>query len=216
MVIVEIFSMKNLDLVLPYILFVLAFLILLILLVVFWWRIRRYKHYVQAIPSQCSKDLLSVEQVFSRLEKLIINLEDQCHRLETVNKEMKRVLENKLKHLSSEKKDVSLIEAESYLSSQREAESMFMSVKENKLKPVETGEVAYYKAWETECGINFIFANDEKMKKAINNRSSIIEPFCEKVEDSKKPEDADRIIVVESGVLDKDYNVINKVKIKYL
>ena len=82
---------------------------------------------------------------------------------------------------------------------------------------VEAGpeHAVYYRAWRKDGKFYFEFVNNDRTKKAINNRTSIIEPFCEKVESSKSPDDSEMIATITPGLLNDDYTVIDKAKIEY-
>lgn len=84
-----------------------------------------------------------------------------------------------------------------------------------KLKQAEIGDIVYYKAWEDNGKLYFVFVNSERTLKAINNRTTIIEPFCDNVGSVKSPDSADSIEIVQEGVLSSDFQVLEKVKIKY-
>lgn len=82
---------------------------------------------------------------------------------------------------------------------------------------VEAGpeHAVYYRAWKKDGKFFFEFVNNDRTKKAINNRTSIIEPFCEKVESSKSPDDSEMITTISPGLLNDDYTIIDKAKIEY-
>lgn len=84
-----------------------------------------------------------------------------------------------------------------------------------KLKQAEIGDIVYYKAWEDNGKLYFVFVNSERTLKAINNRTTIIEPFCDNVGSVKSPDNADSIEIVQEGVLSSDFQVLEKVRIKY-
>ena len=79
----------------------------------------------------------------------------------------------------------------------------------------EEGYPVYYRAWKERERINFEFVNSDRTKKAINNRSTFIEPFCNKIEDSKLPDESDFIDTITPGILNDDYTVKEKAVIRY-
>ena len=85
-----------------------------------------------------------------------------------------------------------------------------------KLKQAEVGDVVYYRAWQEKGKLYFVFVNSERTLKAINNRTTIIEPFCDNVGSMKSPDNADSIEVVKEGVLDDNFLILERVKIKYI
>lgn len=85
-----------------------------------------------------------------------------------------------------------------------------------RLKKAEIGDIIYYEAWEEKGKLYFVFVNSGRTPKAINNRTTIIEPFCDNVGSIKSPDNADAIEIVKEGVLTNDFQVLEKVKIKYV
>lgn len=79
----------------------------------------------------------------------------------------------------------------------------------------EEGHQVYYKAWKEGERIKFEFVNNDRTKKAINNRSTYIEPFCNKIEDSKLPDESNYIDTITPGILNNDYSVKEKAVIRY-
>jgi len=79
----------------------------------------------------------------------------------------------------------------------------------------EEGYPVYYRAWKERERIKFEFVNSDRTKKAINNRSTFIEPFCNKTEESKFPDESDFIETITPGILNDDYTVKEKAVIRY-
>lgn len=79
----------------------------------------------------------------------------------------------------------------------------------------EDGYPVYYRAWKERERIKFEFVNSDRTKKAINNRSTFIEPFCNKTEKSKFPDESDFIETITPGILNDDYTVKEKAVIRY-
>lgn len=73
----------------------------------------------------------------------------------------------------------------------------------------------YYRAWKEHGKLMFEFVNSDRTKRAINNRTSIIDPFCEKIESSNSPDESEKVISLKPGILNEDYSVNTKVKIEY-
>lgn len=86
-----------------------------------------------------------------------------------------------------------------------------------KLALVESADSAYYRAWTNKNGIIYFefYCSSSRKGKAINNRTSLIEPFCEIQKGSVEPDLAKEIVVKKQGVLNNDYSVNSKVKIQY-
>lgn len=73
----------------------------------------------------------------------------------------------------------------------------------------------YYRAWKEHGKLMFEFVNSDRTKRAINNRTSIIDPFCEKIESSNSPDESEKVISLKPGILNEDFSVNTKVKIEY-
>lgn len=91
-----------------------------------------------------------------------------------------------------------------------------LAVSNKRLVPCEQpSQTPYYHYWEYEGQLFFEFnCEPSKLAKAVNNRSAIINPFCQK--DSNSSEDQSKSIkTVTFGELDKDLKVISKSIISY-
>ncbi len=83
-----------------------------------------------------------------------------------------------------------------------------------KLTIVQSPETAIYRAWDSNGVFAFEFSC-LRTGKAINNRTSVIDPFCEVNELSVDPDMAKDVFVIQCGKLNKDFSLINKVLIQY-
>lgn len=92
---------------------------------------------------------------------------------------------------------------------------IYLTVLEGPLEEASPEHAIYYKAWREKGVLYFVFDNNENTKRAINNRTSIIEPFCEKSASSKSPEESESVFCKEPGILYDDYSVKKKVQIEY-
>ena len=79
----------------------------------------------------------------------------------------------------------------------------------------EESEQTYYRAWRENGQIMFEFVNNDRTRKAINNRTIIIEPFCIKQESSKSPDVSKEIETKTPGILNDDYTLRKKAEIIY-
>lgn len=96
------------------------------------------------------------------------------------------------------------------------AQFTYLSVSEGKLVEVTSGQASYYRAWKHKGRIFFeFFCDPQKVKKAINNRSAIIDPCCVKADSSKEPDNASNIVTIRQGELDNTFKIKTKVTIKY-
>lgn len=95
------------------------------------------------------------------------------------------------------------------------ADYIYLTVMDSKLVVASPSQVSYYRAWEIEGDIFFEFYSD-RTAKAINNRSVIIEPFCDKDPESVPADKATSIETSLCGFLNKDYSINTKTTIKYI
>ena len=163
------------------------------------------------------------------LERKIEELEDEKRKLEEENAsliENVKKLNIELQEHYKKQKVVSVsvnsatVEPVSNLKNQEKkvddiSNIRYLTVLEGPLVEAGPEHVVYYKAWKKGGVIYFEFVNNDRTKKAINNRTSIIDPFCEKVESSKSPDDSEKVITITPGLLDNDYSVIEKARIEY-
>ena len=79
----------------------------------------------------------------------------------------------------------------------------------------EESEQTYYRAWRENGPILFEFVNNDRTRKAINNRTIIVEPFCIKLESSRSPDVSEKIETKTPGILNDDYTLRKKAEIIY-
>lgn len=79
----------------------------------------------------------------------------------------------------------------------------------------EDSEQTYYRAWRENGQLLFEFVNNDRTRKAINNRTIIVEPFCIKLENSKSPDLSEEIETKTPGILNDDYTLRKKAEIIY-
>lgn len=96
-----------------------------------------------------------------------------------------------------------------------DVEYIALTVTDGNLTVASTSQVSYYRAWEIDDDIFYEFYSD-KTAKAINNRSVIIEPFCEKDPDSIPADKASHLETTFYGFLNKDYSIKTKTIIKFI
>lgn len=91
-----------------------------------------------------------------------------------------------------------------------------MAVSEGHLVPHTVGQTYYYHSWEYDGRYFFEFYCDQsKMTKAINNRSVLLEPFCQKEANSASVDEAKSVEIIEYGEIDKEFNIISKSVIRF-
>ena len=83
------------------------------------------------------------------------------------------------------------------------------------LKNLQTPDRANYRAWRCNGILYFEFYSINEEKKAINNRTSIIEPFCDIDNGTIDPDSANYVETKEFGILNDDFTINKKTIIKY-
>lgn len=83
-----------------------------------------------------------------------------------------------------------------------------------RLSIAQSADAAMYRAWKNRDGYAFEFCC-AKTGKAINNRTSVIDPFCEVQTNGIDPDQAKNVNVKKLGSLSSDFRVITKVIIQY-
>ena len=83
-----------------------------------------------------------------------------------------------------------------------------------KLSIAQSADVAMYRAWKSNDIYAFEFCC-AKTGKAINNRTSVIDPFCEIQTNGIDPDQAKSVNVKKPGSLSSDFQVLTKVIIQY-
>lgn len=90
-----------------------------------------------------------------------------------------------------------------------------LTVQDGKLVKADIGQAIYYVMWKEGNKNLFKFVNNDKTRKAINNRTIIIEPFCDIIKFSKYPDESNFIEVCTPGIVTDNFSVIKKIKIQY-
>ena len=184
-------------------------------------------------PSQNAKnqnqtaEILKLQDQLKTKERNIENLNKELDNRDTVinqlNIEIKAL--NELLNINNNKSigsalvksdSVKVLEPSAPSTHKQDFTKINLTVLEGPLVEAGPEHAVYYKAWREGSRLLFEFVNNDRTKKAINNRTSIIEPFCEKVETSKSPDDSERIKTCEPGVLNEDYSIRVKAKIEYV
>lgn len=90
-----------------------------------------------------------------------------------------------------------------------------LAVINGSLVKAESEQTTYYRSWRENEQIMFEFVNNDRTRKAINNRTVIIEPFCIKLESSKSPDNSEEIETKTPGILNDDFTLKKKAEIIY-
>lgn len=165
-------------------------------------------------------DMNDFDNDIESLGKRIKNLEIKHNKLSKDVDELEHLIKVSLKETeavtSSEKKieDKKIKTKESKKKLDRNY--INLTIRESRLVEVEAYEQTYYRTWLEDGKYYFEFVESERIQKVINNRFTIIEPFCDNSSDSNLPDESTQICVIQPGELNSEYNVIKKVIIKYL
>lgn len=91
-----------------------------------------------------------------------------------------------------------------------------LAVSDGHLVPCTVGQNYYYHSWEYEGRYFFeFFCEQSKAAKAINNRSVILDPFCQKDSKSVPVDEAKLMEIIEFGEVDKELNIISKSIVRF-
>jgi len=91
-----------------------------------------------------------------------------------------------------------------------------LAVSDGRLIPCAIGQTAYYHYWNYKGRKFFEFyCEPSKVAKAVNNRSAIIDPFCQKTSGSVNVDQSKSMEIIEFGELDDNLNIISKSIISY-
>lgn len=90
-------------------------------------------------------------------------------------------------------------------------EFTYFAVADGKFVVASIGQVSYYRSWKMngQCYYQF-YCDESRLNKAINNHSSVIDPFCIKSYDSVDFDVACCIETDECGLLDENNNIKKK------
>jgi len=135
-----------------------------------------------------------------------------------IQQEEKSTHSNSKKKRNKERKDQKLDSRQEEVQKNvqpEEVDYIALTVTDGNLTIASTSQVSYYRAWKIDDDIFYEFYSD-KTAKAINNRSVIIEPFCEKDPASVPADQASHIETTIYGFLNKDYSVKTKTIIKFV
>ena len=152
------------------------------------------------------KRIKNLEIKQNKLSKDVDELEHlmkvSCKDTETVTSSVKKVEDKKINTKESKTK--------------LDRNYINLTIRDSRLVEVEAYEPTYYRTWLENGKYYFEFVESERIQKVINNRFTIIEPFCDNSSDSNHPDESTQICVIQPGELNSEYNVIKKVVIKYL
>lgn len=91
-----------------------------------------------------------------------------------------------------------------------------LAVSDGHLVSCAVGQTAYFRSWEYDGKYYFEFyCEPSKVLKAFNNRSVIIDPFCQKDNDSVPVDEAKTLTTLEFGEIDANFNIIRKSTVRF-
>lgn len=163
------------------------------------------------------KQSQKTEEMIEDYESKIKNIEQRLSELESsYNNLIQHIknIENCNNDITYNGKDKSNINQSSPIKTESK-KSYNLTVQDGKLIEANTEQAIYYKMWNEGNKNFFVFVNNERTKKAINNRTIIIEPFCDEVNSSKDPDKSNFVDVCKPGVITNNFTVVEKIKIQY-
>lgn len=93
----------------------------------------------------------------------------------------------------------------------------YLRVFNGKLMDAVPNKASYYRKWTFKGVVYYEFFCDATLvEKAINNKSALVEPYCDKHSSSIPYDSARSIKTVEFGILNSDNSIIKKTIIKYI
>lgn len=94
---------------------------------------------------------------------------------------------------------------------------VYMKPLEGKLVEISNmHQTSYYRSWKEDGKRYYEFSCKEKdVSMAINNRGSLIDPFCIKSPDSVNPDEAKKVETISPGIMDESYSITKKTTVKY-
>lgn len=93
----------------------------------------------------------------------------------------------------------------------------FLKISDEHLVEAMVNQQSYYRKWEFKGKYYYdFFCDPTKIGKAINNKSVIVEPFCDKDTSSVPYDEAVSIETVSFGEIGSDNSIIKKAIIKYI
>lgn len=91
-----------------------------------------------------------------------------------------------------------------------------LAVSDGHLVSCAVGQTTYFRSWEYDGKYYFEFyCEPSKVLKAFNNRSVIIDPFCQKDNDSVPVDEAKTLTTIEFGEIDANFNIIRKSTVRF-
>ena len=160
---------------------------------------------------ELNKDLSSKDAMIDELNKKIFSLEETIRTYEkSKDKGDQKEHSNSSQQTMSPKGPAQVLETSNSLSGYSE-----LTVLNGRLVKAESEHTVYYRSWRKKNKMFFEFVNNDRTRKAINNRTIIIEPFCIKQDDSKSPDLSEEIETKVPGILNEDYSIFKKAEIIY-
>lgn len=151
------------------------------------------------------KDIQYLKNTIEKIEKQVFLLSQKSIELDDSNKtNQSQTISNTEK--IKEEKNTTIDKSRDYI--------WLKVIDGGKLTISQSPDTAIYRAWENEGELFFEFSC-LRTGKAINNRTSVIEPFCDIEDSTIDPDSAKEVIVKKFGKLAKDLSLIRKIIIQY-
>jgi len=156
-----------------------------------------------------NKELDALKKENTSLKNRIVELKTSLSRSDMHSDDPNKQEDN------NEKTDAANSNNTNYSSLVRQFNFIELAVINGNLVKAESEQTTYYRSWREKGQILFEFVNNDRTRKAINNRTIIIEPFCIKLESSKSPDNSEEIETKTPGILNDDFTLKKKAEIIY-
>lgn len=182
------------------------------------------KKYKESFKDEIEKELLSQMKaqldISSKVNQLFSNKEEgeQSSIDQSISyKEKLQVFQKK--SINGEKLKIKKVELNNIsLNDVKPEGTVFtnLGVSDGRLVETSGSQPSYYHRWEYNGKYYYeLYIDESKIKKAIFNRSAVIDPYCDKHPDSINPDESSIIETIEYGILNSDNSIIQKAIIKY-
>lgn len=152
------------------------------------------------------KDIQYLRNTIEKIEKQVFLLSQKSIELDDLNNKTNQSQTISNTEQIKEEKNTTIDKSRDYI--------WLKVIDGGKLTISQSSDTAIYRAWENEDALFFEFSC-LRTGKAINNRTSVIEPFCDIEDSTIDPDSAKEVIVKKFGKLAKDLSLIQKIIIQY-
>jgi TolA-binding protein len=173
------------------------------------------KKTIPLLQEQIEKKDKEIKEKDDTIEKLNSKIKDLNKNIEDLKREKQSLLDRNNNQSNDDNKGGANPLGQTINTRSINKSYIYLTVLDGPLVEAGPEYAVYYRAWKEHGKLMFEFVNSDRTKRAINNRTSIIDPFCEKIESSNSPDESEKVISLKPGILNEDFSVNTKVKIEY-